>query len=414
MMARRAPTNFAPPPFQETTTRVEWRLKLRFVTPVIGGGVDAGTIDRETPIRGSAVKGQLRFWWRAVNPSGCPSLDELSVREAEVFGSAMGPDPRQGSERAGDRRGLRVTVLSQPPPPTEIEFDRWKNEGNRDAREYGGFALRQGGRVYRYARTDFELLVSAAPDVARDAAAAIWAWLEFGGLGARTRRGFGAIDPLDVQGPGLPTSYVDALRTGRDGVPWPHLRLSSPPVRRAPKRFRSAEDALDYLLSELRRFRQGVGTARSQGQARNRPGRSHWPEADAIRRRTRHAPGHAPRLRKPDAFPRAALGLPILTEFRGNAQDPPKTTLSPEGADRLASPLILRPQLGADGRWRACAVRLHQPPLDRAVLTGAGAPQTVRIVLSAEEARAVEPLVIEHRVHTDPIDAFLHFFGSQT
>lgn len=29
-----------------------------------GGGVDAATVDLKMPIRVSAIKGQLRFWWR--------------------------------------------------------------------------------------------------------------------------------------------------------------------------------------------------------------------------------------------------------------------------------------------------------------------------------------------------------------
>ena len=45
-------------------------LGLDFITPVFGGGVhiDGATKppDPLTPIRGSAVRGQLRFWWRRV------------------------------------------------------------------------------------------------------------------------------------------------------------------------------------------------------------------------------------------------------------------------------------------------------------------------------------------------------------
>lgn len=38
------------------------------ITPMYGGGVKAGRVDCKMPIRASALRGQLRFWWRLLRP----------------------------------------------------------------------------------------------------------------------------------------------------------------------------------------------------------------------------------------------------------------------------------------------------------------------------------------------------------
>ena len=38
----------------------------KLITPLYGGGVEAGKTDSVTPIRGTEIRGQLRFWWRAM------------------------------------------------------------------------------------------------------------------------------------------------------------------------------------------------------------------------------------------------------------------------------------------------------------------------------------------------------------
>ena len=47
----------------------------------------------------------------------------------------------------------------------------------------------------------------------------------------------------------------------------------------------------------------------------------------------------------PNGFPRAEFGLPIIFQFKDRRTDPEETTLIPDidGAERLASPLILKP-----------------------------------------------------------------------
>jgi CRISPR-associated protein Cmr1 len=124
------------------------------------------------------------------------------------------------------------------------------------------------------------------------------------------------------------------------------------------------------------------------------PGRSHWPEADSIRRLTGSAlappaggaPSGVPADEDPrdhstpvvpedliPAFPKAVLGLPINFHFADGPskgrpgernKDPQDVQLVPllaskagrlETAERMASPVITRPAL-VDGKWRPAVV----------------------------------------------------------
>ncbi len=37
--------------------------QVKVITPIYGGGVKAGEPDKDMPIRASAIRGQLRYWW---------------------------------------------------------------------------------------------------------------------------------------------------------------------------------------------------------------------------------------------------------------------------------------------------------------------------------------------------------------
>jgi CRISPR-associated protein Cmr1 len=76
-----------------------------------------------------------------------------------------------------------------------------------------------------------------------------------------------------------------------------------------------------------------------------------------------------------NAFPRAALGLPIIFHFRdGRAGDPPDTTLYPKvhgrRFERMASPLIIKALGLADGRAVPIVLRLRTPTLEAVRLEG--------------------------------------------
>src|SRR5690554_6213437 len=120
-------------------------------------------------------------------------------------------------------------------------------------------------------------------NIGEEVAAALWAWETFGGIGARTRRGFGAW-PQDVP-------YLN-----RDGKDLKVIGVFSDPQK-----------AWEKLISELRRFRQ----SREGGR-----GPSLWPEPDEIRRLFKKNSDQ--RVAK---FPRAYFGLPIVFHFKDDYPD---------------------------------------------------------------------------------------------
>jgi CRISPR-associated protein Cmr1 len=82
------------------TETVELLTQVReyeLLTPLFGGGVEAATADPVTVIRGSSVRGQLRFWWRACR-GGQFNGDLKQMKKAEnlLWGAAStGPSQVQ-------------------------------------------------------------------------------------------------------------------------------------------------------------------------------------------------------------------------------------------------------------------------------------------------------------------------------
>ena len=167
-------------------------------------------------------------------------------------------------------------------------------------------------------------------------------WVSFAGVGARTRRGLGAVK--------VTNSDVELKPVSTEGVESHDGRmLLGESVGNPAQAWKDAVDA-------LRQFRQGVAVGRNPGSG-NRPGRSRWPEPDTIRRLTNtHAERHAPEHPVDGFYPRAAFGLPLVFHFK-DKYDPRDSVLEPEGHDRMASPLILRPYFDGE-RYRPVALLL--------------------------------------------------------
>lgn len=352
----------------------------RFLTPVFGGGVRLDgarkPADPVTPVRGASIVGQLRFWWRACNPRGCRTLADLAAAEAAVFGST----------REAGKVWLSVAeqpALRQDFAVLEGKFDAVKG---RRGLAYGAFPLRDtdGGQrhgvLHDHGSSKFALDVTCGAHRA-DLEAALWAWAHFGGLGGRTRRGFGAVEQVDPAPVGLAEGWARFVAGVK--VPWPHL-AERPAIGR--QAFENGTQALEALLGAFQRLRQGPGTGRRKGQ--QRPGRSYWPEADAIRRQTgQRAASHQTPVSNADAFPRAAFGTPIIFHFK-DPGDPRDTTLVPEGRNRLASPLVLRPHRLGPADVRGMAVVLRHPDV-RYELVDGKKRRSVRAQLTLAEAKGL-------------------------
>ncbi len=408
----------------------------RFLTYVMGGGVKVHgdenmrhqkDRDKVTPVRVASIRGQLRFWWRACNPSQCKDVDALRRREEDIWGSSEKPS------RVILRIGELDAFKSAPNAAVYHHAERVRDNQQKTVLEacsgmdeiaYGAFPLqpknKRGvtpGPLHDYTKLTFALQLEYPSVLEDDVQAALWAWETFGGLGGRTRRGFGAIECCERSQtiPEIRSQLAKYQGPRMDGVPSLSGAIFDVALKYAPN---SALEAWKHGLGVLQNFRQG-SLGRNPGRG-NRPGRSKWPEADTIRALTGDAhQDHARRLVHVDKFPRAQFGLPIIVHFkdgprgdaRGNrATDPADCTIKPSQFDRMASPLILRP-IRDGGKYRAMALvlPLQLPPGGTIVVTDKrnfAAPHN----LVSSEARSIAPLA----GNQDPLARFVELLKQDT
>lgn len=401
---------------EKNRTRITKKIKI--VTLMHGGGPVSSEGDHPsaptrkpddvTPIRGSALRGQLRFWWRATHGCTSKTTEELRKREDTLWGNASKP-------------GLVDVAVRSSMTASNVAVDTLGNIGT--GLRYGAFAT--GNLTRLLGEATLEIVVrkpgekattASHADLNNEVQDALTAWLLFGGMGGRTRRGFGAVH---ADGLPKPEAFLERFSQHELLAAVPTLHGATLVVAQAEAP--SSEDAHRAAVDKLSKFRQGSGVGRNPGQTANRPGRSRWPEADEIRRIKRtNSAGHDP-VHPVKKFPRGVFGLPIVFQFKDNRQgDPQQIQLVPgkvkalDGmlASRMASPLILRPTLIGD-KWHAMALRLRVPniTIDRGELAGRnGQPGTpVTIAITADEAQSIRPIA-DYGGGEDVIAVFLSRF----
>lgn len=156
----------------------EVTVKCTLLTPAFLGGAD----NRRAELRLPSVVGELRYWLRALAARACDNdLRKVKLVEEAVFGSQR-------------NAGIRL----------HLEPVRANAESHLDVPEdaaqgflyLAGPGLFMGGRQQRDALvpdSSFVLRMQADDSRLRAAYAALLMLVRFGGIGARARRGFGAL-----------------------------------------------------------------------------------------------------------------------------------------------------------------------------------------------------------------------------
>ncbi len=428
--------------------------EYELIRPLMGGGVRPHEADPVTVVRAPSIRGQLRFWWRATRAGQFASLEEMKRAEAYLWGAAS-----TDKDAFPSLVQLTLTVDASESRPIRPYHDdtgspRPPHDPESGIPDYAAFPLQQDPDkaccypLRFWVRVEYPRGWSERPTFIRfentpreEIEAAFWAWETFGGIGARTRRGFGAIRLVSKRSSDGTTQSEAPPEVG-SLVGWirshlsRHVKTAIPNAERTSSKawlsevphlhsnlrycvlpktgaFGDAAEAWNDVIQRLKRFRQ------------QRPregrlfGRSFWPEPDAIRRLTGVylRDRHKPRDGWPDKFPRAAFGLPIDFHFKHDA-DPSVTLQGREPHTRLASPLILRPlaclQRG-DIAYVALAVILRGSPLPRSGLEivpkrpDLPRREVSTSPLTVEEARRL-PLRLElahQRGHVDVLQVFL-------
>ncbi|HID52838.1 MAG TPA: type III-B CRISPR module RAMP protein Cmr1 [Anaerolineae bacterium] len=354
----------------------------RLITPLFGGGVEPGVVDEITPVRGTAVRGHLRFWWRATRGGHFHGdLAQMKAKEDEIWGSSSTESKFFLAIAYPDRASRK----GKPFQDTHKRDGRSVSIGDPASRTgYVAFSLRQTANdavenevIENIA---FTMTVTFVATYRQDVEAALWAWETFGGIGARTRRGFGALECFLVEEDGqesdprytitnlkekLQSDWATHLAGGNEFPEHvPHLGAEID-KHIAITHAGGSGDGVNVwigLIEKLQAFRHKRPQNRVTEGNRTfiRPGRNRWPEPDVIRDKVE------PRKRKyPDAIytppidkaPRAAFGLPIIFELRNEG-----ITATLKGADknhdRFASPLILRPLACQNNQYAGIALTL--------------------------------------------------------
>src|SRR5579875_1317052 len=364
---------------------VRQRREYALITPLFGGGVVPNQADPVTIIRPTEIRAHLRFWWRACRGGKSQFNRDINLmreEEERIWGRAAVHEKEQPQKDVDEEQEIihpvqiAVEILSpgRAVPPTAAEnipqyaafplLQRDNRRGtNGDAKVVKDirFALIITYPIaYRKTKTGVDFQTGKTV-YREDVEAALWAWETFGGIGARTRRGFGAIQLQSIDGKAhtdLPSPSFNAIKDWLakklafyiEEEDFPH-DLPHLPKEITYMAITDPQQTPMLVWKELiehySRFRQSRRSMRQQGNSYGRgrqAGRSEWPEAEAIRSLINRRARILRPLNHPHKFPRAAFGLPINFHFRDQG-DPPDVMLVEDGSssDRMASPLILRP-----------------------------------------------------------------------
>jgi len=425
-------------------------FKIKLITPMFGGGATVGIVDTDFPIRSTAIRGHLRGWWRLVH--GHSLGDKMWRREEEIFGSTEFPSPVTVSVKkltevrmldAAKKGVLSVKEAYALFPAIEnklfVTEEGLEFEITVQIASEGELKRCRDAQNKRRTKAKQSILDKSIVPIEDDVTKALSAWLNFGGIGGRTRRGCGAVYCEDFKG-----KFPQLL-----------ARTFLGPAKDSPI------EAWGSALEAYRIFRQEPRGRKHDKVLQNGntiivPGRSHWPEADSIRKITGcslkppagtlsgeipadidthdHSNPVVPSNLLP-SFPKAVLGLPINFHFADcppkgqNASvnhDPKDVKLYPmlrakngdmKKADRMASPVITRP-LYKENKWYPAIIIFNQ-----------SLPEGMRFRLEGQNAffdgKSFEDLAFDKVVHgslgkiepmrgkSNAIDALIDFLGDQ-
>lgn len=344
--------------------RKPW-IHLETVTPAFIG--TSNTDGAEWSAKG--IRGQLRWWFRAVGGGICAGdADAVRRLEFEVFGGM--------ATRSDDARASSLRIVA--PPVASAEFvpkhgvegraldanalaEAWKVEqadlntvrqrldvaGRTNPLGYLGYgpieydksvrkSVYSRGRIPERAKLSmrFQWNPEAEGTAKTIFDRALWCWTNLGGIGARSRRGFGSLVRIDAEAIKTVEDFDEAVRRNvadaRDATTaeWTHFTSGTHVFRS--HRFTKWEDAMTAAGAWLIAFRRRYGMSGDE-RARVRQRDYEWFKSNS----------HA---EVPD---RAGFGLPL--PFGKSPSKQPWGAAWGEKEGRRASPLLIHiARFGAD------------------------------------------------------------------
>ncbi|MGQ9487111.1 MAG: type III-B CRISPR module RAMP protein Cmr1 [Armatimonadota bacterium] len=358
-MGRASPSAPAPQ-WQEPKREESITLHLKLITPLFGGGYEAREVDPVCIIRSATIRGHLRFWWRALYGGQYRSSEELFRAESALWGATA----EEHKECAG-KVSLRVVKVEWNQQNVTVNDFRPRGSPAKvgpeaqyllyvfQEQKKDNIPSAKGAKDVQFTlRVTFHDVTSEQRTQVENT---LKAWIAFGGIGARTRRGCGALTVTDERQKWLPPAEPNAQKEwfakllpplNQGGHPRFTLLHGASIVCGGAKDAEQAANILHELGSFWACFRKGhVG----RGETYTPMAGCKWQDYRGALMMFNKRGGTAISLCKP------YLGLPIVYQSFRNAPFAP--TLEAQETGRMASPIILKPMALADGRiCPVCAV----------------------------------------------------------
>jgi CRISPR-associated protein Cmr1 len=146
-------------------------FKLRVVSPMFLNGADT----RQPEMRAASVRGQLRYWLRAILGAQTDDLNWIWERESAVFGST------------GRGSAVSVRIFGT----SALELGRFPMLPHREGTQAN---VSMADAIKPNQSFDLQLVTRPGINIPSDVLYALQLWSLLGGLGKRSRRMMGAID----------------------------------------------------------------------------------------------------------------------------------------------------------------------------------------------------------------------------
>jgi len=184
---------------------IELVARFRIVTPLFMSGSDKSKAELRVP----SIKGVLRFWWRALALGRLGSVDKVREEESRIFGSA-------GNDVGQARVHLRLKLPKNVDQYKDQILSYSDGEVVGPGARYLGYGVieavpskkrntREGQVLRSCLKYPFEgsLNILIKPNTSEDdiknIASALIAMSLFGGLGSRSRKGYGSFNLLELK-----------------------------------------------------------------------------------------------------------------------------------------------------------------------------------------------------------------------
>ncbi|MDI6879692.1 MAG: type III-B CRISPR module RAMP protein Cmr1 [Desulfitobacteriaceae bacterium] len=179
------------------------RVTLSVVSPLFMYGAD----QNEPEIRAASLKGMLRFWYRAIALGRLKNWEAVREEENRIFGSAEG----------GQAQFLLKIDFRGKEPIIESQLERNACQQGLFYMGYGPISYNKN-KPFIKETTLFDLVILFKPDLSPEDVFAVELALQglcyFGGVGSRSRRGFGSLNIVNWE-----ASYQTFKSIGFPGVP---------------------------------------------------------------------------------------------------------------------------------------------------------------------------------------------------